>query len=550
MDMNKQTPQIFIGSQPQSGNRSPKFKGIGHWNAYIKSPSYLSFVPDDRLITAKELAEHNTDNDMWMAFRNGSTVEVYDVTPFLEYHPGGRQILAEHGGTDATEPFRCAHAYISLNMISRLKKGRLVPHSGPKPSQNFLTPRMNVLPPSQIKRNLPVKPMLDWFLSPDKTRIILSFKFNQELITLDSQLHAMATIKQDENDPERTVLNMWILLKKAFYSFKLKLLPGLRPCLDKMEVSPSSFHIRDPSAYVSVKFNDASSCQRNLSAVGSILQEKVVEFSNLPDLDDYLDCEVISSSFDSNRIYRFIRLRWPVTASHIPIPFLSHVYVRIKDSKGEEHIRPYTPTCVTLLHDADHQVSGPADISYFDILVKIYENGIVSRMLNCVTVGSTLRVSLPRCSLSSSVLVERIVNPVCGDSFRPWKNMCILCAGSGITPFTPLIKFLLSSPPDHRISLLWFNRCHADLVLYDDFVSFVSERFKQQFWLSDERDLFSPYHRSGTIENIKSRQFFATNVAMPVESTLVLICGPPGFNLAAKSVTEEWNIKQDNVYIL
>ncbi|VDN99349.1 unnamed protein product [Rodentolepis nana] len=548
--MDNQTPRIFIGSQPHSDNRSPKVKGIGHWNTYVKSPSYLNLVPGDRLITADELADHNKNNDMWMAFRNGSTVEVYDVTPFLEYHPGGQQILAEFAGTDATEPFRCAHAYISLNMISRLKKGRLVSHSGPKPSQNFLTPRMNILPPSQINRNLPLKPTLDWFLSPDKTSLILSFKFNQELITLDSQLHGMASMKQDENDSERTILNMRILLEKAFYSFKLKLLPGLRPCLDKMEISPKSFYSRNPSSYVNVEFTNTSSSQRNLSAIGSVLQEKFVEFSKLPDLDDYLDCDVITSSLESNRIYRSIRLRWPVEASHIPIPFLSHVYVRVKDSKGDEHIRPYTPTCVTLLHGADHGAPGSLDTSYFDILVKIYENGIVSRILNEVAIGSKLRVSLPQCSLSSSILVERIVNPPCVDSFRPWKNICILCAGSGITPFIPLIKFLLSSFPDHRISLLWFNRCHDDLVLFDDFVNFASESFKQQFWLSEERVLPSTYHRSGTIEDIKSRQFFATSVALPVESTLVLICGPPGFNLAAKAVTEEWSIKQRNVYVL
>ncbi|VDL19918.1 unnamed protein product [Hymenolepis diminuta] len=536
MDSNKQAPQILVESQLQSDNRTSRARGIGHWNAFKKSSTYMSFMPDNRLITAAELAKHNTKEDMWMAFRSGSTAEVYDVTPFLEYHPGGPQILAEHAGTDATEPFRCAHAYISLNMISRLKKGSLVPSNRPEPSSNFLTPRMNILPPPQIGRTLPLKPTFDWYLTPDEAGIILSVKFNQELITLDSQLHAMASTKQDENEPERTILNMWILMEKAFYSLKLRLLPGLRPCLDKMEICPKSIHVRNPSACVSVGFNDVSSSQRNFSAVGSVLQEEVVEFSKLPDPDDYLDCEVIANSCNFNRIYRFIRLRWPANASHIPIPFLSHVYIRVKDSKGEEHTRPYTPTCVTLHHDAGHRIQEPLDISYFDILVKIYENGTVSRILNGVTVGSTLRVSLPQCYLSSSILVERIVNPGCADGFRPWENTCILCAGSGITPFIPLIKFLLPSfYPERRISLLWFNRCHADLVLFDDFVNFASERFKPQFWLSDEGDLFSPYHRSGTIKDIKSCQFFGKDVAMPVESTLILICGPPGFNLAAKS---------------
>ncbi|KAM7538390.1 hypothetical protein Aperf_G00000079519 [Anoplocephala perfoliata] len=156
MDLNEEPPPIVVA--PDS--KTNKVKGIGHWITYTRSQAYLSLHPEDRLITPEELAKHSNKDDLWMAFRNASSVEVYDITPFLEYHPGGAHILAEFAGTDATEPFQRAHAYISLKMISRLKKGRLTESDRPNRSPNFLTPGMNIpsIPRPRIETDPSKKP--------------------------------------------------------------------------------------------------------------------------------------------------------------------------------------------------------------------------------------------------------------------------------------------------------------------------------------------------------------------------------------------------------
>lgn len=41
----------------------------------MRSQAYLSLHPEDRLITAEELAKHDKKEDMWMAFRNASSGE-------------------------------------------------------------------------------------------------------------------------------------------------------------------------------------------------------------------------------------------------------------------------------------------------------------------------------------------------------------------------------------------------------------------------------------------------------------------------------------------
>lgn len=52
-------------------------------------------------ISAEEIEKHNKVNDLWMVI-NG---KVYDVTPFVDEHPGGEEVLVDCGGQDGTVPF-------------------------------------------------------------------------------------------------------------------------------------------------------------------------------------------------------------------------------------------------------------------------------------------------------------------------------------------------------------------------------------------------------------------------------------------------------------
>jgi cytochrome b involved in lipid metabolism len=57
----------------------------------------------------------------------------YDVTTYLAEHPGGDDILVEHGGRDATERFRKAnHSDYAVSLRDMRLVGSI--ESGPKPS--------------------------------------------------------------------------------------------------------------------------------------------------------------------------------------------------------------------------------------------------------------------------------------------------------------------------------------------------------------------------------------------------------------------------------
>lgn len=51
--------------------------------------------------TFKEISKHNKSTDCWIILAN----RVYDITNFLENHPGGSEILLEFAGKNATDGF-------------------------------------------------------------------------------------------------------------------------------------------------------------------------------------------------------------------------------------------------------------------------------------------------------------------------------------------------------------------------------------------------------------------------------------------------------------
>lgn len=54
-----------------------------------------------------EVAEHNTAEDCWLVIGSDATggPKVYDVSTYLDDHPGGAEVMLDVGGQDADEFF-------------------------------------------------------------------------------------------------------------------------------------------------------------------------------------------------------------------------------------------------------------------------------------------------------------------------------------------------------------------------------------------------------------------------------------------------------------
>jgi len=70
----------------------------------------------------KEVESHNTKKSCWIVIHDN----IYDVTKFLEEHPGGEEVLLEQGGKDATEPFEdVGHSTDARTMMKDYQIGEL-----------------------------------------------------------------------------------------------------------------------------------------------------------------------------------------------------------------------------------------------------------------------------------------------------------------------------------------------------------------------------------------------------------------------------------------
>lgn len=76
-----------------------------------------------REISAAELAIHNEIGDVWLAL-NGA---VYDVSHYVDFHPGGRDEMMRGAGRDATVLFLSYHSWVNYDfLLSKYRLGDLV----------------------------------------------------------------------------------------------------------------------------------------------------------------------------------------------------------------------------------------------------------------------------------------------------------------------------------------------------------------------------------------------------------------------------------------
>ena len=70
--------------------------------------------------TIEEVAKHNAPPSIWSIYKG----DVYDITMYIKYHPGGTEILEQVYGKDMTELFNKHHSYIKItSFIGPLKIG-------------------------------------------------------------------------------------------------------------------------------------------------------------------------------------------------------------------------------------------------------------------------------------------------------------------------------------------------------------------------------------------------------------------------------------------
>ncbi|MDO3637965.1 cytochrome b5 domain-containing protein [Mycolicibacterium arseniciresistens] len=107
---------------------------IANWTNRSSTSGSSQTRPDDaqtggtnnQTLTAEEVARHNSASDCWIIINNN----VFNVTPFINSHPGGAARITGQCGRDATTAFdtqagQGSHSNAAREQLANLQIGRL-----------------------------------------------------------------------------------------------------------------------------------------------------------------------------------------------------------------------------------------------------------------------------------------------------------------------------------------------------------------------------------------------------------------------------------------
>ncbi|RMJ17581.1 hypothetical protein BHE90_015326 [Fusarium euwallaceae] len=146
------------------------------------------------VISASELSKHDMKHDIWISV-NG---KVYNMTEFAPEHPGGAEIIYQHGGADASTAYNEAHgpSLIGKSLDVKFHVGTLDPATVP--------PQVPSNPQAKDRRD---KPDLDDIINLDDFEHAATKSLSQKAIAYISS----GSNDNDTRDANRSVLRKILL---------------------------------------------------------------------------------------------------------------------------------------------------------------------------------------------------------------------------------------------------------------------------------------------------------------------------------------------------
>ncbi|CUQ67193.1 cytochrome b5 reductase family protein [Candidatus Nitrospira inopinata] len=186
---------------------------------------------------------------------------------------------------------------------------------------------------------------------------------------------------------------------------------------------------------------------------------------------------------------------------------------------GKTVKRAYTPSSL------------PGVTGYFDLTVKRYETGLVSRYLHEQRIGDTVLMSGPN---AGGHWVDGMA-----------KQIGFVAGGTGITPMISIIRWILANRIDAELFLIFANKTEADIIFRQEWERAVREH--------------PNFHCHHLLENPPTEWTQGTgrvtpdvlrrHLPPPGPDTCIFLCGPPPMVDAVEAMLLELGYSQQAIIL-
>ncbi|NWX48361.1 NB5R4 reductase, partial [Steatornis caripensis] len=461
-------------------------------------------------VTEDELAKHNKKEDCWICIRGF----VYNVTPYMEYHPGGEDELMKAAGTDGTDLFDQVHRWVNYEsmlkecLVGRMAVKPVVASKGescciysvflqqiPKDEtvlymKTFMIKCILVCPKKVYIFSLLcfLLHSYDWFQTDSLVIIVIYTKqkdMNAGLVIVDCQDKRLrGEIIVDEHS--------YLVEVGRYCSFVIEVEINIVEKVRKVEI------ILKKKDNIHWKMLGQPSESHNTFM-------KRVDRGLF-----YRKCKLLSKTEVTHDTKLFC-LMLP-KSTHLHVPTGQHVYLK-QIIAGTEVVKPYTPVSPFLQLDFKELLC--RDGAHIYLMVKIYSCGLFTQALDHLQIGDYISVSNPEGNFKKSQV-------------QTSEELFLLAAGTGFTPMVKLLNFALTEVDCRRtVKLIFFNKTEDDILWRNQLeqLALEDERFEVHFILSQPSEDW--VGKQGKISSSLLSEFVKRS--RKDCKVLICICGPTPF---------------------
>ncbi|XP_042147983.1 cytochrome b5 reductase 4-like [Ixodes scapularis] len=468
-------------------------------------------------VNPEELARHSRRDDAWICLKG----RVYNVTPYMEFHPGGEEELMRGVGKDATDLFIQVHKWVNFeSMLEKCLVGRLVgPPANSIRKSSFVVPRIPFF--KRLQRS-------DTGVSEDNpdlseemsSRPSMSYEWSQDdsTVTIVVQCKGDYAIEDDKvgTDLSGKKLRIRVRVSKFLYLVHIELQESvycnynvqvkcklkcieLRLVKEKSGLSWSSLGTSLPGHNQVVPLKSAESFSRT--------------------------CTLVDKSSVTHDVFLFT-FALP-SGSLLWVPIGHHISLE-HDVRGMKISRSYTPVIPALKAN-----QGRSDGKTVHLMIKAYPEGALTPVLKALQIGDTVEMKDTEGDFEMALL-------------HKCHTLVLLAAGTGFTPMVRLLHWALFVSKQVDVKLMTFNKTVKDIIWKEELDHLLQEhnRLRVEHVLSEPDDSWE-----GARGRVRSHllQGFVPSED-PRQPLLICVCGPLPFTKAALKCLEDMEYSPETVH--